>query len=245
MGNSNTLVVVSHYEPNPKQPLAKLTGTLESLAENILVVVNDDAAASESIESAGQSVRVIRRPNTGMNIGGWDSAFHAFPDYDFYIFLQDECQIVRDDFIVRYAAELSKDGIGMTGESINPKWAFDWNTLAHSPLNYDVGVDQGGLPVSRVEYYLSCMKKWGVQPGVTGRHLRSLIWAFNRHALARIKGFPIGLNKEECIASEIAVSKMVEQHGLAVTQIAEEPFEYIWHTEWQRDGQSKIQKVRH
>jgi len=84
------------------------------------------------------------------------------------------------------------------------------------------------------------MKKWKIDPGTNGRHLRSLVWAFNRGALALIKGFPTGLHKEECIAAEIAVSKNIEQHGLLVTQVAERPFTFIHHVEWQKDGYKKI-----
>jgi hypothetical protein len=85
MENSKTLVVVSHYESRSKEPLAKLTGKLKSLTNNLLVVINDDAATSISIEASRESVLTLRRPNTGMNIGAWDSAYHAYPDYEFYI----------------------------------------------------------------------------------------------------------------------------------------------------------------
>ena len=58
--------------------------------------------------------------------------------------------------------------------------------------------------------------------------------------MEKISPFPIGNTKEECIASEIAVSKKVEQLGLKVTQINERPFKYISHIEWKLDGSSKL-----
>ena len=86
------------------------------------------------------------------------------------------------------------------------------------------------------------MKKWGIKPGLTGLHLRSLVWGFKREVLEELFPFPIGKTKEECIASEIAVSKKVEQLGLKVTQIHKKPFKYISHVEWKLDGSSKVEQ---
>jgi len=238
---NKALVVVSHYAPYPPDALARLTEKLKSLTKDVLVVINDDNVDSLSLDSGDEGVRTLIRPNTGMNIGGWDAAYKTFPEFDFYIFMQDECEVLREDFIAAYVAELSKDDVGMTGESINPKWDTGWNEIARSSLNYEISLDSKGSSVPRLNYYLYCMDHWGIDPGQNGRHLRSLVWAFNQRALSSIKGFPIGLHKEECIAAEIAVSKSIEQHGLKVTQVSRNPFEYIHHVEWQRDGHRKVQ----
>lgn len=240
MSNAKTLVVVSHYAPRPKDPLTKLTEKLKFITKDIVVVINDDSITGLTLDTLCAPMYVLRRPNLGMNIGGWDAAYKRFPDYDFYIFMQDECRVLRNDFIGAYTAELSRDVVGMTGESINPKWDTAWENIVQSQLNYNLGFDVNGYPVHRVKYYLNCMRKWGIAPGQTGRHLRSLVWAFNQRALGLIKGFPIGLNKEECVASEIAVSKAIEHHGLMVTQVANKPFEYIHHVEWRFDGLGKV-----
>ena len=71
-------------------------------------------------------------------------------------------------------------------------------------------------------------------------HLRSLIWSFKNETVRKIQGFPIGINKGECIASEIAVSKKIEALGLQIKQVDSAPFKYIHHTEWNRDGFSKL-----
>ena len=86
------------------------------------------------------------------------------------------------------------------------------------------------------------MKKWGIAHGKSGLHLRSLIWGFKREILEKIFPFPIGKNKEECIASEIAVSKKVEQLGFKVTQIDENPFRNIAHIEWDLKGHNKVKQ---
>jgi len=66
-----------------------------------------------------------------------------------------------------------------------------------------------------------------------------LVWAFRRDTLQRIKAFPIGRTKEECIAAEIATSKWVEQHGGRIAQVGPLPFQYIQHKEWRVDGSHK------
>lgn len=230
---SNTLIVISHYALRDSTRLSALLKQVSPLSKNILLVINDDRITSQ-FDGNFMEVPAILRPNTGMNIGAWNAAFQRYPIYKNYIFLQDECEIVRDDFISAYESELAKAGIGMTGESINHKWDRPWQDVYESPLNYPVS-----QKCSRVEYYLSLMDLWGINPGKTGRHLRSLVWGFNHDALSRIGGFPSGTDKESCIASEIAVSKKIEQLGLSVTQAGNAPFSYIRHEEWRTDGSSK------
>jgi hypothetical protein len=237
---NKTLIVVSHYDLRPKLNLQALIGSLISNRYDVVVVVNNDELNSIQRDLFCPGVVRINRPNHGMNIGAWDCAFREFPDYENYIFLQDECVIKDFLFIDAYLARLSDAKIGMIGESINFKWNMEWNLISKSALNYDVGVNNFGNKVARVEYYLYMMKKWGVEPGITGRHARALIWAIKGEVLLKIKGFPIGSCKEECIAAEIAVSKSVEQLGLRVEQVDTDPFKYIQHSEWRKDGYSKI-----
>jgi hypothetical protein len=236
----NTLIVVSHYDLRPKLILRELVNSLIGGKCDIVVVINNDDANSIQHGIFCPDVMCIKRPNHGMNIGAWDCAFHEFPDYENYVFLQDECVIENFSFIDAYLARLSNMEIGMIGESINFKWNMAWDLISKSNLNYDVGVNSLGNKIARVEFYLYMMKKWGIDPGVTGRHLRALVWALRGEILLKLKGFPIGSWKEECIAAEIAVSKSVEQLGLRVEQVDASSFKYIQHSEWKRDGSSKI-----
>lgn len=239
-----TLIVVSHYDLRPKIILRELINSLiDSSVGNqydVVVVVNKDDLNSIERDIFCPGVICINRPNHGMNIGAWDCAFHEFPEYEYYIFLQDECVVRNFLFIDAYLARLSNAKIGMIGESINFKWNMDWGLISRSVLNYDVLINKFGYKVGRVEYYLHMMKKWKVEPGVTGRHLRALVWALRGEILLKINGFPVGTWKEECIAAEIAVSKSVEQLGLRVDQVDADPFKYIQHSEWRGDGYSKI-----
>jgi hypothetical protein len=231
---SNTLIIISYYVSRNNRQLSSLLTQISHFSKNVLIVINDDEIATETV-GFFKGYPAILRPNIGMNIGAWNATFQRYPTYKNYIFLQDECSLMRDDFISAYESELGKFGVGMTGESINKKWDKSWCEMLKSPLNYPVNQN-----LSRVEYYLYLMNMWGINPGITGRHLRSLVWGFSNEALSRLNGFPIGNTKEECIASEIAVSKKIEQLGLSVTQISDTPFTFFKHEEWRADGTSKI-----
>ena len=231
---NNTLVVISHYASRGSRQLSELLSQISRVSKNILIVVNDDQVAQEVLGSF-IGYPAIFRPNIGMNIGGWDAVFRNYSSYKYYVFLQDECSLIRDDFISAYEVELAQSGVGMTGESINNKWDRPWIEMLKSPLNYFVSQN-----LTRVEHYLYLMRKWNVDPGSTGRHLRSLVWGFNHDSLARLGGFPVGKTKEECIAAEISVSKKIEELGLRVTQISDIPFSFFRHQEWRSDGTSKI-----
>ena len=235
----DTLVVVSHYNARTKEDLQLLLNQLEPLAPNILVVINDDNHKGPAEFLSGMQTPCLRRANTGMNIGGWNEAFQQRPDFDHYIFLQDECRIVANDFLTIYEDRLKEPEIGMLGESLNPQWNRPWAEIASSGLNYPVHITPGSPAMMRTAFYLACLQNWSISPGTTGAHLRALVWAFRRDTLQKIKAFPIGRNKEECIAAEIATSKWVEQHGGRIAQVGSKPFQYIQHKEWRIDGNHK------
>lgn len=236
--NNDLLIVISYYSGRSDSHLKKLLEDVSKINQNIVVVINSDECVYE-VTGLFNGYKSITRPNIGMNIGAWDSGYKHYPKFKYYIFLQDECVMTNADFISAYASKLEIQGIGMIGESINYKWDKSWLEMMKSPLNYPVNIFQDGKILSRVEYYLGLMRAWNVNPGVNGRHLRALVWCFSGDVLHRMGGFPIGKTKEECIASEIAISKKVEQLGLKVLQIAEEPFKYFRHDEWRKDGTQK------
>ena len=239
MNKSKLLITISHYNKRDKINLINLINSLNNEKCDLFIVINDDNCQVEQL-GFFHNIKTLTRPNTGMNIGSWNAEYLNNKDYDFYLFLQDQCIILEKSFIDCYINELSKKDVGMTGESINNKWDNKWNFLSNSRINYVVGYDIHKKPAYRVQYYFSLLKTWLIEPGENGRHLRSLIWGFKKETLNKISPFPIGKTKEECIVSEIAVSKKVEQIGLKVTQVHKKPFKYISHIEWKLDGTSKI-----
>jgi hypothetical protein len=237
----SVLTVISHYRARSRADLEALLASLLGAKRSILVVENDDRESGDGRLTSINSVPTLIRKNLGMNIGAWDSAYRAFPNFDHYIFLQDECVLVEPNYETRYITKLSLSGHGMTGESINPKWVLSWSALMHSPLNYPIVNEFDGNSTDRVTYYLNCLRGWGIDAGSTAAHLRALAWGFTNECLRAINGFPIGRNKEECIAAEIAVSRKVVELGFDFSQIDKNHFACFGHREWRSDGYSKVQ----
>ena len=238
----STLIVVNHYDRRPNSHLEKLLDQLRSHGQQVLVVINSDETKVPKQWRENQTLSYLQRPNAGMNIGAWHTGFLAMPDHDYYLFLQDECVVENDEFLEAYIDEFSRNSnLGMLGESINPKWLLDWEALRRSGFNvYAPEHLIGHEPARRVDCYLYCLKQWGIDPGKSARHLRSLVWFLPGEMMFKLGGFPEGKNKGKCIAAEIGVSRKIEQLGYAIKQARELPFSYIWHAEWQRDGFRKI-----
>tara|TARA_A100001015_G_C14694421_1_gene595738 strand:- start:9 stop:437 length:429 start_codon:yes stop_codon:yes gene_type:complete len=135
MTKNKTLITISHYNKRKKNDLINLINSLQNQSCDLLIVINDDNCVLERSDTF-YNTKTLIRPNTGMNIGAWNTSFIRNRTYDFYIFLQDECQILDSTFIDKYIDELSKKDVGMTGESVNYKWAKSWGNLAKSALNY-------------------------------------------------------------------------------------------------------------
>lgn len=235
-------VIISHYAARDKAALQSLVRQIRAQGLLCAVAINDDLAEGVS-EEVLFGVPAVRGPNRGMNLGAWQLGFHHFKGHEAYLFLQDECEIRSQDFAQHYVSLLADPTVGLAGESINLKWDRSWNDVAASPLNYPLFNAQGQPVIDRVSFYLACFKHWDIQPGTSARHLRSLVWGLRAETMNLIGGFPIGLNKEECIAAEIGVSKKVESTGLRVVQSAENPFNYIGHREWSANVQHKIAQL--
>jgi hypothetical protein len=92
-----------------------------------------------------------------------------------------------------------------------------------------------GEPANRVDVYLNAMRRYDIDPGSSGRHLRSLVWGLRGDVLKRLGGFPQGSDYGTCIAAEIGTSRAVEALGLALAEIGPTPFHYIRHRDWNQD----------
>jgi hypothetical protein len=235
-------IIISYFASRDLSSLKRLVNDLSMLNFEVIIVVNYDKFDVVLDSYFSQlSHKVIWNKNLGMNIGAWNRGFHANPSADFYLFLQDECFLKKDGFIGSLTSRFRRElDLGMLGESINRRWAQPWPTMANSNLNrLDIGHFVEGRPARRVDCYLNAMRNWGVNPGVTGEHLRSLVWAFPGNVLRKLGGFPLGRDKGECIAAEIAVSREIVNMGYRFDQVSPTPFTFFGHSEWRPDGSSK------
>jgi hypothetical protein len=227
--------VISNYAPRGNHNALRLAEEVSGLVDEVFIVVNDDNCKALSIREGSQTV--IRRPNIGMNIGAWSAAIAYCDSNSDVIFLQDECRVVNPNFVERYQRFFANKKVGMVGESLNLKWNRSWDAMAKSPLNY--WLTEEGRYEKRIDFYLRCLRSWNIDLGSGGLHLRALIWSFSSDALRKIQRFPQGRKKEECIAAEVAVSKLVNQLGFEFVQSDPTPFSFFRHEEWEPDGSHK------
>jgi len=233
---NNSIFIISYYEGRQKKYLKNLINQLNKLECQIGVIINDDKAIELSLDKVN-NVFYLTRKNIGMNIGAWDEGFRYFNDYENYFFFQDECFIRKLSFFENYLLYLSKKNSGIIGESINLKWSESWEKMIYSPLNYKININK--INIDRVSYYKKQLLDWGIPINTTPVHLRSLNIAIKKSVLDQINGFNIGYFKEQCIASEIAISKKIENLNLEIVQSHKEPFYFIGHLEWDKTGKKK------
>jgi len=244
MSNSPAcLIVVSYYDRRGIDPLRRLFATMREFAPglpcDVRLVVNRDTRGYLDLGVSWPGLTVLERENRGMNIGAWDCGWRALPAYDSYLFLQDECHVLRPAWLSAFASRANLAGVGLVGEYFNDKWRLPWDRLkalwaGHAMKDHRIR----GKAANRVDVYLDFFRRHGLATGTNGGHMRSLVWYAKRRVLESIGGFPIGSNYGECIAAEIATSKQIEALGLEVVQVADEPFSYIGHSEWVRDPAS-------
>ena len=231
-------VVVSAYLPRGVEAATVLAFKLRAFVREVFLVINSDEA-QRPVKLREEAVTIVVRPNVGMNIGAWAYGASLSNRKNHLLCLQDECSLHDSSFAQTYSDLLEDPTIGLVGESLNPKWDMTWAEISQSPLNYLVS---GPTPRKRVDMYLDQMGAWGIDPGQSGRHLRALVWGFNRTVVDEFAKIQLGVTKEQCIASEIAVSKLVQNNlGLKVLQSSQRPFRYFGHSEWENHGLSKKQ----
>lgn len=235
----NPLLVISFYDRRPLEPLVTLLDSLDRHPAGIhaprVICVNSTGSQRLPPEIVRRVDDVLERPNVGMNLGAWDAAWRRWT-HDAYVFVQDECYAVREGWMATIADRLRRPDTGLVGEALNAAWDRPWGELRET-----VGRDRlaehliDGREANRVDVYLHHLQRYGIDPGDTGRHLRSLVLAARRDVLERIDGFRSGADYGECIAAEIGASRAVEALGLALVQVADSPFHVFRHLEWNQD----------
>ncbi len=235
------LVVISHYDRRPVEPLVELVesiGALPSGAAYQCVVMTNKTHASALPSCVASLVDAhASRANLGMNIGAWDAAWRRWPGRPAYLFLQDDCLVVRGGWLQAALDALADPAVGLVGESMNIGWARPWEVL-RGAQGRDILPEHtlDGKPANRVDVYLAAMQRYGIDPGASGRHLRSLVWGVRGEVLQQLDGFPIGSDYGTCIAAEIGTSRAVEALGLQLAEIGPTPFHYIRHRDWNQDA---------
>jgi hypothetical protein len=230
-------VVVCHYNARPAADLAALlTGLRRRPAGgpfDLLVVVNQAAARPLLLPAACSTWDVCYRPNTGFNLGAWDWGWRERPGYSGYLFLQEECRVIRDGWLAAFRHRATEPGVGLVGECLSPTWDAPWEELAVRFRGARLpGHGVAGKPADRLSCYWDFFRRRGIDPGPRGDHLQSLVLFARRAVLQAVGGFPPCQTYGEAIAAEIGVSKQVQALGFTLRQVGTTPFTYFEHPQW-------------
>jgi hypothetical protein len=236
--NSDTiLVVVSHYNVRPCTDLVGLLDQLDAVPAGasfrVRVVVNLGLPKRSLLPPRHREVEILYRENTGYNIGAWDHGWRQGPVYVAYLFLQEECRVVRAGWAAAFLQRTAEAGVGLVGECLSPAWDAPWEELAWRLRGERFpGHSVDGEPADRIPCYLDFFRRQGIPPGPRGDHLQSLILCARHDVLEAIQGFPLGRDYGEAIAAEIGISKKVQALGLRVCEVGPEPFHWFEHPQW-------------
>ena len=217
----DTCVVVSFYDERPSDELVRLLRQLLDTDEGgeikVCVVVNSERHFQISLPEDLSGMTVIYRKNSGFNIGAWNHGWKENPGFSYYIFLQDECEIVNARWLSRYKLLLSRNRAGLVGESLLlwPSWASlsrEW------PESYAECVSLGNLQ--------------NIELGTSSSHLQTLALGATAACLEATGGFLMADNKAGAIATEIMFSRHCICLGFKISQSAWRPFEFFSHSQW-------------
>lgn len=175
-------------------------------------------------------VRVINRENTGWNLGAWEAGWRASPGYEYFLFLQAECFIKSKDWLYRYEHRMDHDaGIGLLGERMM------WGGMTWDYAKANTALDLSDQPeiLNNFDSYQKNLREKGIDPGTLGTHLVSIILFTRRSILEKVDGFPLmGDTYVKAISCEIGISKRIENEGYRISQLGDDAFSRIGHTQW-------------
>jgi len=219
--SSDICVIVSFYDERPSDELFRLLRQLRDIeagtAFELRVVVNSPQGRQLQLPSDLAATHVTTRENTGFNIGAWNHGWKQNPGFSFYVFLQDECEIVRKNWLLKYKQLLSRDSIGLVGESLI-YWR-SWSVFRSR-----------GAEVHRE--CVSVAQRNGIELGRTPTHIQTLVLGATAACLSSTGGFLLADGKAEAIATEVVFSRLCIQRGFKIVQSAWRPFEFIRHSQW-------------
>ncbi len=235
MPQPSILVIVSHYNAWPTDHLVALLDQMTLIPAGLpfqtRVVVNQARDLPLKLPERHTGVEILYRPNTGYNIGAWDLGWRESPARDCYLFLQEECQILRPNWLKAFVDLAMRPNVGLVGESLH--WAgLSWNRLDRYYANFPFAAKVDGREVPIPVGVRAGLARLGVLPGKTGAHLQSLVFCLRREVLEAMDGFGIGSDYAEATVAEVAASKRVEAMGLRVCEVGSGSFAYVLHPQW-------------
>ena len=226
-----TCVVICYWTGRPTKDLHRLLDQMRRLdagaPHDLAIVCNggDERPLTLPRRFDGLRPRIINRENAGYNLGAWECGWRSAADYEYYLFLQDECFLKRRNWVGDFEACMSRDaGIGLLGESSM------WDGKTWRQIREDTDRDLGpsawpaGEPVHPIDASLAFLDRRGIPRGEHGTHLQSLVLFTSRRILEEVDGFPImGSTYRAAIACEVGISRLIASRGYRIARIGERP----------------------
>lgn len=232
----DTAVVVSIWDGNPSDYIFSLVDSLQrydaGVPYDIYLCANGESyELPKNLSNIFKKVFI--RENTGFNLGAWDYAWRKLPNYDFYLFIQDDCFIRTKswlkDFIKCFC---SVEKCGLVGEYLNRSWDMPWSELTGADGEHKVSPKKR----KRAEFYIETLRRWGIPEGKTASHLTSVVHFTARKILEEVDGYNIVRDYQNAIVAEIAFSKKIQNKGYKIVQIGKTRHSRIGHRQWISDG---------
>ncbi|WP_435018059.1 hypothetical protein TA3x_000003 [Tundrisphaera sp. TA3] len=235
----DALVIISHYNAWPATQLVSLLDQMREIPAGhpfrARIVVNQAEDKPLELPERHRGIDVFYRENVGYNIGAWDHGWKQEPKADFYLFLQEECVILRPGWLRDFIRAASDPRVGLVGESLE-LWQQTWEQIDYyRDLAGNVPMTVFGRDCSWSEANRMFLDKHGIRAGSGSDHLQSLILGMRGDVLEKIGGFPLGVTKDEAICSEVAISKAVQALGLRIRQVGLRRFTRIHHPQWEAE----------
>lgn len=236
-------VVVSAWEGHPVSFLRRLIASMKhfdaGMPYDLVLSVNGPGFTVPG-DLRGVFHHILLRENIGFNLGAWDHAWRRLPEYDHYLFLQDDCFVRRKNWLRQFARRFAAEqDCGLVGERFSSGWNHPWEEL--------LGCDSGKQTVSedkrrRAALYLQWLQEWGIPAGDTAAHLTTVVQFTSRRILEEVDGYPIRDAYQEAIAAEIGFSRKIVAAGYCLRQLKRWRHSYIGHPQW--PSESLWKKIR-
>lgn len=234
-------VIISFYNARSPHNLIRLLDALAATPAgsqfSTKVVVNRAVDTDLVLPARHRHIPITYRENIGYNIGAWDAGWRDEPHDNYFLFLQDECQLVKTNWAQEFLNRFRHGSEGLLGEKLSErkKWDAPWSVIRERYAGHRLPDHWIGTPdneVDRLECYFDFWRRYNIELGAKADHVHSLVLFTSREVLERIDGFNIGRSYGEAIASEIAISKKVQASGWKIGLVGKAPFTYFKHPQW-------------
>ena len=104
----HTTIIISYWVKRSSRSLFNLLRQIEEnnpgSSFSVVVVCNGGDVKPLTLPNKFNplNIKVQGRPNNGYNLGAWEYGWRQNPDSDYFLFLQDDCLVLREGWLLGY-----------------------------------------------------------------------------------------------------------------------------------------------